>query len=67
MDSSLPDSSCSWIFSGKNTRVGCHFPPSGDLPDLGIKPESHGQADSLPLVASGKKPNLIPYVKSHVS
>ena len=36
---------------GKNTGVGCHFPPLGDLPDLGIKPPSPvsaaWQVDSL--------------------
>ena len=30
---------CSWDFLGKNTGVG-PFPPPGDLPDPGIKPES---------------------------
>ena len=35
-------------FSGKNTRVGCHFAPQGDLPDLGMKPVSPAlQMDSL--------------------
>ena len=58
---------CPWDFPGKNTGVGCHFPPPGDLPNLGIKPESHGQADSLPFLAPGKKPNLIPYIKSHLA
>ena len=27
---------CPWDFPGKNTGVGCHFPPPGDLPDPGI-------------------------------
>ena len=40
-------------FSGKNTRVGCHFLIQGDLPDPGIEPASFVspalQADSLPL------------------
>ena len=31
---------CLWDFSGKNTGVGCHFPPPGDLPDPGIKDKS---------------------------
>ena len=43
---------CPWDSPGKNTRVGCHFPPPGDLPDPRIKPRSlcllHGQVDSLP-------------------
>ena len=25
---------------GKNTGVGCHFPPPGDVPNPGIKPTS---------------------------
>ena len=39
-------------------RVGCHFPPSGDLPDSGIEPMSTTspmlQADSLPAEPLGK-------------
>ena len=31
---------CPWDFSGKNTGVGCHFLPQGDLPNPGIKPAS---------------------------
>ena len=27
-------------FSGRNTGVGCHFPPPGDLPDPGMEPAS---------------------------
>ena len=37
---------CLWNFPGKNTRVGCHIPFPGDLPDSGIKPGSPAlQAD----------------------
>ena len=28
---------CPWDFPGKNTGVGCHFFPQGDLPDSGIR------------------------------
>ena len=39
-------------------RVGCHFPPSGDLPDSGIEPMSTTspmlQVDSLPAEPLGK-------------
>ena len=49
---------CPWDFPGKNTGVGCHFPPSGDLPDPGIKPVSPVSlilpANSLPAAPSGK-------------
>ena len=31
---------CPWDSSGKNTGVGCHFFLRGNLPDLGIEPES---------------------------
>jgi len=31
---------CQWDFSGKDTGVGFHFPPPGDLPDPGIEPAS---------------------------
>ena len=31
---------CPWDSPGKNTRVGCHFLSSGDLPDPGIEPKS---------------------------
>ena len=37
MGCSPPGSSCSWNFSGKNTGVGCHFPPPGDLLNPGTK------------------------------
>ena len=29
---------CPWNFPGKNTGVGFHFPPPGDIPNPGIKP-----------------------------
>ena len=38
---------CPWDFSGKNTGVGCHFPPPGYFPDLGIEPVSPASADIL--------------------
>ena len=43
MDCSPPDSSGSWDFAGKNTRMGCYFllgGSPGDLPDPGIKSAS---------------------------
>ena len=48
MACSLPGSSCTWNFPGKNTGVGCHFlhqsrvlfPTPGDLPDPWNKLES---------------------------
>ena len=44
MDCSVPP----WDSPGKSTRVGCHFPSSGDLPDPGIEPGSPAfQADAL--------------------
>ena len=50
MDYSPPGFFCPWDFSGKNTGVGCHSPPPGDLPNPGSKPVSPTlQADSLPL------------------
>ena len=40
---------CPWDFPGKDTRVGCHFPSAGDLPDPGIEPGSPAlYADALP-------------------
>ena len=45
-------------FSRQEYWRGLPFPPPGDLPDPGIKPKFwhllHWQADSLPLVPSGK-------------
>ena len=54
VDCSLPGSSVHGDSPGKNTGVGCHFPP-GDLPDPGIELAClsyllHRQASSLPLV-----------------
>ena len=44
------------IHQARITGVGCHFPPSEDIPNPGIKPESPVspilQADSLPAEAS---------------
>ena len=31
---------CLWNSLRKNTEVGCHAPPPGDLPDPGIEPAS---------------------------
>ena len=31
---------CPWDFPGKNTGVGCHFPPPKDLPESGVEPTS---------------------------
>ena len=42
-------------FPGKNTGVGCHNPPPGDLPKPGIKPRSPAlQMVCLPSEPSGK-------------
>ena len=58
MNYNLPGSSCPWNFSGKNTGVGCHFPPPGDLPNPGIEPVSPESparhADSSRAKPSGK-------------
>ena len=40
LNCSPPGLPCPWDFSGKNTRVGCHFLLQGNLPDSGIKPTS---------------------------
>ena len=57
-DCSPPGSSVHRIFPGKNTGVGCYFPPPGDHPHPGIEPNSPGspalQAESLPAEALGK-------------
>ena len=49
---------CPWNFSSKNTGVGWHFPPPGDLPNPGIEslsPESPAlHADSSCAEPSGK-------------
>ena len=41
MDYSL-SGSCPWNFPGKSNGSGLPFPPTGDLPDPGIKPTSLG-------------------------
>ena len=42
-----------WDFPGKNSGVGCLFPPPGDLSDPGIEPASLAlQVDSLPAAPS---------------
>ena len=55
MDCSPPGSSIHGDSPGKNTGVGCHFSPPGDLPNPGIEPGSLAlQADSLPAEPPGK-------------
>ena len=55
MDCSLPDSSVQGDSPGKNTGVGCHAVPLGDLPHPGIEPRSSSlQVDSLPSEPPGK-------------
>ena len=54
MDCSLPGSSVHGILQGKNTGMGCHYPPPGNLPNPGIEltafsVSSSLKADSLPL------------------
>ena len=47
---------CTWGFPYKNTRMGCHSPSPGSLPDPGISHFLcllHWQEDSLPLVPPG--------------
>ena len=45
---------CPWDPPGKNTGVGCHAPPPGDLPDPGIKLAAPAlQINSLPLIHWG--------------
>ena len=47
---------------GKNTGIGCHFPPPGELPDPGIKPKSlmslAFQVDPIPAEPPGKPGDL---------
>ena len=43
---------CPWGFSGKNTGMGCHFLPPGDLPDPGIEPAS----PMSPVLQGGSSP-----------
>ena len=49
---------CPWDSLGKNTGVGCHAPPPGDLHDPGVEAECPVspalQVDSLPLLPPGK-------------
>ena len=46
---SLPGSSVHGNSPGKNTGVGCHAPPPGDLSNPGIEPRSPAlQVNSLP-------------------
>ena len=49
---------CPWDFLGKDTGVGCHFPPPGDIPHPGIQPlfpmSLALQTDSSPAEPSGK-------------
>ena len=58
MDGCPAGSSCPWSFSGKNTGVGCHFPPPEVLPNPGMEPESLVslalEADCLSLAPPGK-------------
>ena len=55
MDCSPPGSSVHEIYPGKNTGVGCHAPPLGDLPNQGIEPRSPTlQANSLATETPGK-------------
>ena len=57
MDCRLPGSSVHGIFQARNWS-GLPFPSPGDLPDLGIKPESPTlQEDSLPPVKAKLKSN----------
>ena len=55
IDCSLPGSSVHGDSPGKNTEVGCHAPPPGDLPNPGIEPRSPTlQEDSLQYEPPGK-------------
>ena len=70
-DCSPPGLSVHGIFPGKNTGVGCYFPPPGDHPHPGIEPNSPGspalQAESLPTEALGKPCVEISLAQSWVS
>ena len=58
MDCNLPGSSVHGDSPGKNTGLGCHDPPPGDLPNPGIKTRSPTLwADSLPSEPPGKPKN----------
>ena len=65
MDCSPPRLLCPWDSPGKNTGVGCPFPPLGPLPNLGIEPWSPAlQADSLPFEPPGKPTELLGHMVS---
>ena len=56
MDCNLPGSSVHGDSPGKNTGLGCHDPPPGDLPNPGIKTRSPTLwADCLPSEPPGKQ------------
>ena len=58
MDCSLSGSSVHGDSPGKDSGVGCHVPPPGDLPNPGIKLRSPPlQVDSLPSEPPGKPKN----------
>ena len=55
MDYGPPGSSDHGDFPGKNIGVGCHAPPTGNIPNQGIEPRSPAlQVDSVPTEPSGK-------------
>ena len=59
-DWSPPGSSVHWDSPGKNTAVGCHALPPGDLPNWGIEPWLPAlQADFLPPEPPGQMTLLI--------
>ena len=53
---------CPWNFSGKNTRVGCHFPSPGDLPNPGIQPTSPALASRFFTTEPPRKPKIVSYL-----
>ena len=56
---------CLWDSPGKNTAVGCHTLPQGNLPNPGIKPRFLAwQVGSLPLNHQGKPKILYPFMGS---
>ena len=60
VDCSPPGFSVHGDSPGKNTRVGCHVLPPGDLHDPGIKPASPAlQADSLLLSHWGRPQDFV--------
>ena len=77
LDCSTPGSSVHELFQARRlgchgtlavSRVGCHFPPPGNLPNPGIKPASPMspalQANSLLTEPSGKPRVIIGEIKS---